>query len=783
MHNQKTAYQLLLGAMVLVFGIGCKNQPQQTNLSDPFWEDKTQTTLLDFEVTNLDSTFVTTHATIALAAEKGVTKGEKALRLSFNGDAKSPGVVYTPKQPIDASSFGNFALVFDVTNTTPNYSVQLFVSVVNDKGESLNRSSVVGIDATNTFFFELAGEYVAKDVGLRDNPHPFNNASNHMKIQGLKRDIDFSKIASISFYASHTIDNKQIVIDNVRLVETPAVAEDYLVGIIDKYGQNAKLNFEGKITSDTQLKELADAELKQLAEEGAMAGRSKFGGWADGPKYQATGYFRTQKIGDKWALIDPEGYIFFSHGIANVRMANTTSFTGVDFKNDSIRYRDPEDVTPEDSRGMVKLSKAVTSTAYDAYPWRKKMFLDLPSYDDPLANNYSYRREQHIGPFEHGETYSHYQANLERRYGEPTPEYHREKWLDVTLDRFLNWGFTSFGNWAAYEFYDKNRMPYFANGWIIGDFKTVKSGLDYWGPMPDVFDPEFARRTKVTVDVIAKEVKNNPWCVGVFIDNEKSWGIPGTVVGTYGIVVHALQFSAKNHPIKEKFVALLKDKHGTIEALNKAWATEIPSWQAFEHGVDFKERTHFSDAMVADFSMLLETYATKYFETVHNELEKVLPNHLYMGCRFATWGMSEEVRKAAIKYVDVFSYNYYHEALSKNYWKFLEEIDRPSLIGEFHIGTEATGLFHPGLVHAVDHEDRAKMYKKYMETVIDNPYFVGAHWFQYLDSPTSGRAHDGENYNVGFVSITDVPYPSMVKATKEINSSLYTKRYGFVNQQ
>jgi len=468
--------------------------------------------------------------------------------------------------------------------------------------------------------------------------------------------------------------------------------------------------------------------------------------------------------------------LFFSHGLANVRMANTTTFTGKDFKNDKVRYRDPEEVTPEDSRGMVKLDQEVTNTSYDAYPWRSKMFLDLPSYDDPLANNYSYRREQHIGPFEHGETYSHYQANLERRYGEETEGAHLKKWIDVTLDRFLNWGFTSFGNWAAYEFYHENRMPYFANGWVIGDFKTVSSG--YWGAMPDVFDPEFKRRADVTVKVIAEEVKGNPWCIGVFIDNEKSWGNPGSVASEHEIVLDAISMNAAEHPIKAEFMKLLKAKHKNLQKLNAAWNTNITSWEELEKGIDYKKNKVFSEGMLADFSMMLEAYANKYFQVIHDSLAEKMPNHLYMGCRFATWGMSQEVRSAAKKYVDIFSYNYYHEALSENYWKFLEDIDRPCVIGEFHIGVKNAGLFHPGLVIASDQEDRAKMYKKYMHTVIDNPYFVGAHWFQYLDSPTSGRAHDGENYNVGFVRITDVPYAPMVRTTKEINRNLYQRRFG-----
>jgi hypothetical protein len=34
---------------------------------------------------------------------------------------------------------------------------------------------------------------------------------------------------------------------------------------------------------------------------------------------------------------------------------------------------------------------------------------------------------------------------------------------------------------------------------------------------------------------------------------------------------------------------------------------------------------------------------------------------------------------------------------------------------------------------------------------------VGAHWFQYLDQPASGRLLDGENGHLGLVAITDVP--------------------------
>ncbi|HEY8570292.1 MAG TPA: agarase, partial [Microbulbifer sp.] len=88
------------------------------------------------------------------------------------------------------------------------------------------------------------------------------------------------------------------------------------------------------------------------------------------------------------------------------------------------------------------------------------------------------------------------------------------------------------------------------------------------------------------------------------------------------------------------------------------------------------------------------------------------------------------------------------------------------------------GHFHPGIVIAADQEDRGRKFKNYMNSVIDNPYFVGVHMFQYMDSPITGRAFDGENYANGFVSVTDVPYAEMVKAAKEVHEGLYQRRYG-----
>ena len=58
--------------------------------------------------------------------------------------------------------------------------------------------------------------------------------------------------------------------------------------------------------------------------------------------------------------------------------------------------------------------------------------------------------------------------------------------------------------------------------------------------------------------------------------------------------------------------------------------------------------------------------------------------------------------------------------------------------------------------------ERGPAYRKMLESVLANRQFVGAHWFQYLDQPVTGRWLDGENGHLGLVGITDVPWHDFV---------------------
>ena len=57
------------------------------------------------------------------------------------------------------------------------------------------------------------------------------------------------------------------------------------------------------------------------------------------------------------------------------------------------------------------------------------------------------------------------------------------------------------------------------------------------------------------------------------------------------------------------------------------------------------------------------------------------------------------------------------------------------------------------------------------------PGFVGAHWFTWRHEPVLGRM-DGESYYIGFVDVTDRPYPELVEAAKVTHRRLFEVHSG-----
>ena len=672
-----------------------------------------------------------TNVRVSLTSEH-VTDGKSALEVEFTQPGPASIGLSSGASPWNWRSFG--AIAFDVTNPADKeigVGIQLSDA---DPGagpdHQVSGHGNVGPHDSVSYYYPI-GDSSPLEHGMRGGPPMVPGITPVSDIPGSNRRLDEGHITAFKLSFQHPAGVKNVIIDNVRLL--PPFNYD---GIVDQFGQYTRADWPGKVKDAAGLLAQKQQEEEEIKAHPSVPDRDEYGGWASGPKVAATGFFGTVKREGKWWLVDPDGHLFFSLGI------------------DSISARLGGDA----------------STFVEG---RKEMFTWLPSSDDPLSKYYGHTERVVYGPVKKGQTYSFYLANLQRKYG---PDW-LEAWRTSSLDRLRAWGFNTIGNWSDSALYAYKKVPYTATIGIRGNYAHISSGIDYWGKMHDPFDPEFAKAVDRSIEQGTEKYRDDPWCIGYFIDNEISWGGGFGNVGDkehFGLVYGTLS-GGQDSPAKKAFIEHLKSRYSTIEQLNKAWSTTFTSWSAL-----LEQPYHAPSSLTApmrdDFGKFLTAFADQYFKTVHDALRKYDAHHLYLGCRFA-WRTPEAVNAAA-RYADVVSFNIYRSHLDPAEWGFATSLNKPCIIGEFHFGAVDRGMFHSGLVTTPNQQARAAMYKQYIESVEDNPAFVGCHWFQYYDEPLTGRSGDGENYNIGFVTVTDTPYPEMVEAAKAIQSELYVRRGG-----
>ena len=302
--------------------------------------------------------------------------------------------------------------------------------------------------------------------------------------------------------------------------------------------------------------------------------------------------------------------------------------------------------------------------------------------------------------------------NLYRRFGEDW----YNKWMAFTFRRMENWGLNTVANWSDKNLGRNQQMAYVftLDGW---GFNPKTMG------MPDVYDPNYAAEVDSAAKKQCLPLKNDPFLLGYFVGNEPPW--PGREMDLINAILNG-----EDTPMKLALQAFLSD----------------------------------SDSPEKRKTFVYDTYI-KFITTVNSAIKKYDSNHLNLGLRFGGNPPEEIIKASSSIGFDVFSLNIYGYSAYKDR---LDRIDKftglPIIIGEFHFGTPGRGLA-PGLAQTISQEERGVAYQYYVENAAAHPSLVGTHWFQWWDQPSTGR-FDGENYNIGFVNVADVPYKELVDAAR-----------------
>jgi hypothetical protein len=479
-----------------------------------------------------------------------------------------------------------------------------------------------------------------------------------------------NNIDSLGVAMKLPIGSPTLELRNFRLTNS---AEDSVltsIPLVDEFGQWIPSEWEGKAKSPDDLKTAWKDEEISIGTNIPEA--SMYGGFKN-KKTKATGFFRVEKIKERWWFVDPDGYLFFSNGSCCIEPLSDLSRTE---GREYIYSKLPP----------AELSPSTTSSA------RKR-------------------------------NASFYTWNLNRRFGDNW----YQRWMDLTSRRMRNWGLNTVGNWSDTNLGRNRKIPYVVNltGWGI---QSGKMG------MPDVYDPGYSRMVDSAASVQCSTFINDPYLLGYFIGNEPPW--PGREQELAELIITGEPSAMKT--AMEKYL----DNNDTP-----------------------KRRKEF----------VYKTYKL-FLETVCSAIKKHDANHLNLGFRLG--GVNpDEMIAISKKYFDVFSINIYtytpgHDIIQNIY----DLTGLPIIIGEFHFGVPGRGMA-PGLAQTKDLQERAVAYQYYVENAAAHPAIIGTHWFQWIDQPVTGR-FDGENYNIGFVDVTDRPYQDMVKASQELFERLYSVHVG-----
>jgi len=588
----------------------------------------------------------------------------------------------------------------------------------NERGILLDRVNIPA-GATKKLTFPIPPKPPYPDVkqklfGMRYTPY---------KLSGLVEDIDKSEVRGITLYLRKPKNDWNWAVkrvsatkgDTEALISWMNLPADKFFPFIDKYGQFIHKEWPGKTKSD---KDLTDSRIREAADIEAHKGpvdRDKFGGWKNGPKQKATGHFYVKKIDGKWWMVDPEGNLFWSHGVVRV-----TPSTGV---------------TPLDNREIY--------------------FTDLPKDGDPFAEFYT-THDELLYPYYVARgikrTYDFSAANIKRKYGENW----RAEFAVLAHERLRSWGLNTIANSSDKTICMMDKTPYTDR--IELKSPDIEGSHSDWWKFKDPFHPEFRSNFRKQLLERKKEL-DDPWCFGFFVDNEIAWG-SSTALAEWTLQSPATQ------PAKVEMVKFLKKKYGNIEKLNSVWKTEFTCWDNLLESQD-RPTADAADDCKAFTAVITEAY----FKFVREEFKSVAPDKLYLGCRFAR--SNPIVLNIAAKYCDVISYNIYSRSLAS--FTLPDGVDKPVMIGEFHFGALDRGLFHPGLVETANQEKRGEAYLIYVESALRHPNIIGTHWHQFSDQATTGR-FDGENFQVGFTDVCDNPYPETIEKIREVGYRMYEIR-------
>jgi hypothetical protein len=279
--------------------------------------------------------------------------------------------------------------------------------------------------------------------------------------------------------------------------------------------------------------------------------------------------------------------------------------------------------------------------------------------------------------------------------------------------------------------------------------------------LPDVYDPHFDEDALEMAQQLV-ETRDDPALIGYFLMNEPTWAFAQETPAV------GMLYATNSCHSREALATFLRERYGDDDTLSNAWGLAVTldkvregQWTQVLSEADENDLEEFSGIMIE-----------KYFATLSTACRTIDPGHLNLGVRYYT--IPPDWCLTAMHSFDVFSMNCYRDQVPGDVLKIVHErLNKPTLIGEWHMGAIDAGLPATGVGPRLrDQAARGQAYRVYLENAAALPWCVGVHHFTYYDQSALGR-FDGEAYQIGLYDICNRPYEDVIQALRLSHERLY----------
>ena len=280
--------------------------------------------------------------------------------------------------------------------------------------------------------------------------------------------------------------------------------------LLDEMGQSTIQEWPTRSIHPAEVTARLKEQLAHAPDQHWPDNYSRWGGWT-GKRFDGSGFFRTQQDGERWWLVDPDGYAFWSAGLDCVRVDTTAAIEGLE----------------------------------TALTW-------LPNKNGDYAAAHEEGTE--------GVAFNYLAANFIRAFG---PQGWHEKWAEIILAELRRTGFNTVANWSEWKIAQKAGLPYVRP--LPDSFSSLPQ---IYRDFPDVFHPDFEAAARIFAEPL-KETADDPAFIGYFLMNEPTWGFAQETPAA------GMLYNTPECFSRRALSDFLQERYGSDSGLASAWKLPI----------------------------------------------------------------------------------------------------------------------------------------------------------------------------------------------------------------